>query len=36
VCAYARGGWTPLTQAFLDTLRDYPWGPKPRGAFDLA
>jgi DNA-binding transcriptional LysR family regulator len=36
VCAYTRGGWTPLTQAFLDTLLDYPWGPKPRGAFDLA
>ncbi len=36
VCAFSRGDWTPLTQAFLDTLRDYPWGPKPRGAIDLA
>jgi DNA-binding transcriptional LysR family regulator len=36
VCAYTRGRWTPLTQAFLDTLRDYPWGPRPRGATDLA
>ena len=36
VCAYTRGRWTPLTRAFLDTLRDYPWGPRPRGATDLA
>ncbi|MFL5865109.1 MAG: LysR family transcriptional regulator [Solirubrobacteraceae bacterium] len=36
VCAYTRGDWTPLTRAFLETLRDYPWGPKPRGAVDLA
>jgi DNA-binding transcriptional LysR family regulator len=36
VCAYTRGRWTPLTQAFLDTLRDFPWGPKPSGAIDLA
>jgi DNA-binding transcriptional LysR family regulator len=36
VCAYIRGDWTPLTQAFLETLRDYPWGPKPRRATDLA
>ena len=36
VSAYTRGQWTPLTQAFLNTLRDYPWGPRPRGATDLA
>ncbi|HEY2319672.1 MAG TPA: LysR family transcriptional regulator [Solirubrobacteraceae bacterium] len=36
VCAYTRGGWTPLTRAFLETLHDFPWGPKPRGAVDLA
>jgi DNA-binding transcriptional LysR family regulator len=36
VCAYTRRRWTPLTQAFLDTLRDFPWGPKPRGTLDLA
>jgi DNA-binding transcriptional LysR family regulator len=36
VCAYTRGDWTPLTRAFLETLRDFPWGPKPRGAVDLA
>jgi DNA-binding transcriptional LysR family regulator len=35
VCAYTRSRWTPLTQAFLDTLGDFPWGPKPRGAIDL-
>jgi DNA-binding transcriptional LysR family regulator len=37
VCAYTRGDWTPLTSAFLDTLRDFPWGPKPAGELiDLA
>ncbi|MGZ4295320.1 MAG: LysR family transcriptional regulator substrate-binding protein, partial [Solirubrobacteraceae bacterium] len=36
VCAYTRGEWTPLTRAFLETLRDFPWGPKPRRAVDLA
>jgi DNA-binding transcriptional LysR family regulator len=36
VCAFSRGPWTPLTQAFLDTLRAFPWGPKPAGASDLA
>jgi DNA-binding transcriptional LysR family regulator len=35
VCAYARGNWTLLTRAFLETLRDFPWGPKPPGAVDL-
>jgi DNA-binding transcriptional LysR family regulator len=35
VCAYTRGDWTPLTRAFLETLRDFPWGPRPRGAVDL-
>jgi len=37
VCAFTRGDWTPLTKAFLDTLRNFPWGPKPEGALiDLA
>jgi DNA-binding transcriptional LysR family regulator len=36
VCAYTRGAWNPLTRAFLETLRDVPWGPKPAGAVDLA
>lgn len=36
VCAYTRGEWTPLTRAFLETLRDFPWGSKPSGAIDLA
>jgi DNA-binding transcriptional LysR family regulator len=35
VCAFTRGEWTPLTRAFLDTLRSFPWGPKPRRALDL-
>jgi DNA-binding transcriptional LysR family regulator len=33
VCAYTRGDWTPLTRAFLDTLRNFPWGPRPPGEF---
>ena len=36
VCASTRGDWTLLTRAFLETLCDFPWGPKPRGAVDLA
>lgn len=36
VCAFTRGDFTPLTSAFLAVLRDFPWGPKPRPAFDLA
>jgi DNA-binding transcriptional LysR family regulator len=36
VCAFSRGDWTPLTRAFLETLRSFPWGPKPQGAIDLA
>jgi DNA-binding transcriptional LysR family regulator len=37
VCAYTRSDWTPLTSAFLDTLRRFPWGPKPAGELiDLA
>lgn len=36
VTAYTRGDWTPLTEAFLETLLDFPWGPKPRGSYDLA
>ena len=35
VCAYTRGEWTPLTRAFLETLRDFAWGPAPRDAIDL-
>jgi DNA-binding transcriptional LysR family regulator len=35
VSAYTRGEWTPLTRAFLETLRDFPWGPKPDNAVDL-
>ena len=35
VCAFARERWTPLTQAFLDTLLSFPWGPKPQDALDL-
>ena len=35
VCAFARDQWTPLTQAFLDTLHNFPWGPKPPNALDL-
>jgi DNA-binding transcriptional LysR family regulator len=35
VCAFTRGDWTPLTSAFLDTLRNFPWGPRPRGGIDL-
>lgn len=36
VCAFARGGWTPLAAAFLEALRNFPWGPKPTGAVDLS
>jgi DNA-binding transcriptional LysR family regulator len=35
VCAFARDQWTPLTQAFLDTLVSFPWGPKPPRSLDL-
>jgi DNA-binding transcriptional LysR family regulator len=35
VCAFVRDQWTPLTEAFLDTLLSFPWGPKPRNALDL-
>jgi DNA-binding transcriptional LysR family regulator len=35
VCAFSRGEWTPLTSAFLATLRDFPWGPKPSSSLDL-
>jgi DNA-binding transcriptional LysR family regulator len=35
VCAFVRDEWTPLTQAFLDTLVRFPWGPKPQHALDL-
>jgi DNA-binding transcriptional LysR family regulator len=35
VCAFARDQWTPLTQAFLDALISFPWGPKPENQLDL-
>jgi DNA-binding transcriptional LysR family regulator len=35
VVAFTRTEWTPLTSAFLTTLRTYPWREKPRGAIDL-
>lgn len=35
VVAFTREDWTPLTSAFLDALRAYPWSEKPRGAIDL-
>jgi DNA-binding transcriptional LysR family regulator len=35
VCAFTRGEWSALTSSFLESLRDFPWGPKPRGALDL-
>ncbi len=35
ICAFTRGDWTALAAAFLTELRGFPWGPKPRRAFDL-
>jgi DNA-binding transcriptional LysR family regulator len=35
VCAFTRGEWTPLTNAFLETLHSFPWGPKPPDTLDL-
>jgi DNA-binding transcriptional LysR family regulator len=35
VVAFSRGDWTPLTSAFLEALRRYPWEPPPHGAVDL-
>jgi DNA-binding transcriptional LysR family regulator len=35
VVAFTRSEWTPLTSAFLETLRSYPWPEKPRRATDL-
>jgi DNA-binding transcriptional LysR family regulator len=35
VVAFTRSDWTPLTSAFLATLRTYPWGEKPQRAIDL-
>jgi DNA-binding transcriptional LysR family regulator len=35
VVAFSRGDWTPLTNAFLQALRRYPWEPAPSGAVDL-
>ncbi len=35
VCAFTRGDWTALADSFLGSLRDFPWGPKPRRALEL-
>jgi DNA-binding transcriptional LysR family regulator len=35
VVAFTRSEWSPITRAFLDALRDYPWRPKARAAVDL-
>lgn len=35
VVAFTRTEWTPVTQAFLDALREHPWRRKPPGAVDL-
>ena len=35
VVAFARGDWSPITRAFLDTLHEYPWPRKPARAADL-
>ena len=35
VVAFTRTEWTPLTDAFLETLRTYQWRSKPRRAIDL-
>jgi DNA-binding transcriptional LysR family regulator len=35
VVAFTRSDWAPITEAFLATLRKYPFGGKPRGAVDL-
>jgi DNA-binding transcriptional LysR family regulator len=33
--AFSRSDWSPVARAFLDTLREHPFGRKPRGALDL-
>jgi DNA-binding transcriptional LysR family regulator len=35
VVAFTRARWSPITEAFLDTLREYPWPRKPPRAMDL-
>ena len=35
VVAFTRTAWSPLTSAFLTTLRTYPWPTKPRSAIDI-
>ncbi len=35
VVAFTRASWSPITKAFLDTLREYPWPRKPPRAMDL-
>lgn len=35
VVAFTRSGWSPITEAFLDCLRAYPWKRRPPRAVDL-
>jgi DNA-binding transcriptional LysR family regulator len=35
IVAFSRIDWSPVTQAFLETMREYPWPPRPRTALDL-
>jgi DNA-binding transcriptional LysR family regulator len=35
VVAFTRRDWSPITSAFLDTLREYPWRRKPPVATDI-
>jgi DNA-binding transcriptional LysR family regulator len=35
VVAFTRGDWSPVTHAFLEPLREYPWHRKPPGATNL-
>jgi DNA-binding transcriptional LysR family regulator len=35
VVAFSRTEWTPITQAFLEALHEYPWKRRPRGAVGL-
>jgi DNA-binding transcriptional LysR family regulator len=35
VVAFTRTEWSPVTRAFLDTLREYSWHPKPPRATNL-
>jgi DNA-binding transcriptional LysR family regulator len=35
VVAFGRTEWTPITQAFLEALHEYPWKRRPKGAVGL-